>query len=159
MRLTVATEDRLVIDHYNWGNAAWGLGIVAFVGLPAALGVDMVAEAPPAVWLALPIGLGLAAFGTERTQFWADRPQDRFALRRRSLFGRSESVHALSDLADVVLAQVRGGRGRIDWRAEIRLTDGTALPLTRFFGSERGHRRAVDAIRDWLTLAGEGPAW
>lgn len=159
MNLTVATEDRLVIDHRNWSNAAWGLGIIACVVSPMALGVDLIAEAPPAIWLALTIGAALAVFGTERTQFWADRTQGRFALRRKTLFGRSEAVHALSDLAEVILTQVPARGGRSDWRAEIRLTDGTVLPVSRFFGSERNQRRAFDAIRDWLTQAGEGPAW
>ena len=158
MRITTATADHLVIDHVNWGNAAIGLAVVAVVAVPLLLGADLLQDAPAGVWLAVPVGFGLAAFGSERTQFRADRTAGRIILRRRTLFGATETSHPLDAVKEVRLNTEIGHRGRTDWRAEVCLHDGTVLPVAQFWGSEQVHRRAADAIRDWLSQSGPGPA-
>jgi hypothetical protein len=150
VKITENTPDRLVMDITGWGNLVVGLVVIAVLVVQGTMLPQIGPLSGWVMWFCLAVVGAILAGVIERCQFWADRTTGTLAVRRKSLLRRSEAVHPLAELAGATLASRRGSKGGRRYRAEVMLTNGTALPLIASFGGRTGPARATDTINSWL---------
>ena len=154
MKVTRNTPLQLILEDTPWFIAIMLVFfILAFVGPAVLMMMD-------GVWEAFFFGffgggLGLAAFAVfvRRVMVILDRQENTVAVRRRSLFGYSETAYTLSDLQDAFMESTTSSKGRLLYRPVLRMRGETGikpLPIIPSYTNGRGPQRLVDAVNDWL---------
>lgn len=155
MKIVVNTADRLVLRSRPLLLAAIiGGGVAVFAAVVIAKAVaGNSAEAQRA---ALPMALLILAFVifVRETVASFDRTAGEVVIARRSVFGRSGTRLALSDIRQAKLEadpdKERTRSGHPLQRAVLVLTDGKVVPLTGAYSADTGATEPVTAMKGWL---------
>ena len=170
MRVVENSPDRLVLRDIPLGP---GLALLAVALLPMLWGWALARAGQGTGGLFL-IGIGvlifLGCFGAfvQMLTVRLDRPSDSAQITQTGLFGRRRTNHPLSDLTGATLqstlikrkpGDMVGKSGRRlppeprVWRAALVRRDGTQLPLTEAYGSERTAGAFAAALNGWFGAA------
>lgn len=155
MKIARDTHEELVIDNVPWITS---ILLICFTLVFVGVGISLLLNGEWAGGLmmgGLGGGLGLigvAAF-SERTQLWADRRAGTVALRRRTVFGRTEELRRLDEVERAVVEGSTTSKGGSVYRPALVLRSGMRLPLWQAYVSGQSAGRAVEAINRWLQVA------
>lgn len=158
MRLVESSPRRLILEDRP---VVLGIVLVLAILFPLLLALATWRDAP---WLALAMGLVAAMFGgafvafVRRVNVIFDRDAGTVIIRTTSVFGRSESTHALADISEArvetVVNRSASSSGRQSSTSEthrtvLHLSD-TVVPLTEVHSAGDGAKDAARVINDWL---------
>lgn len=153
MKVTRDLPDQLILDHTPWlFSVLFGGMTLIFVGIGAA--VTLSGELFGLMFLIIGGGVGSVVFFmiARRVQLVLDRPGNTATLRKRTLIGYSETVHALSDLQKAILEEQRSSKGGATFRPSLVLSGMSAgiHPIIKIYSNASGSHLAVDTINRWL---------
>jgi len=162
MKIAHDTEDLLIFDRIPW---VAGTLLTIFVALPLAAGIaagiTVILSGDISLVNAVMMILGGAVFMSpfvliiyalvRRRQVILDRRAGTVTLRRRTIFGYQQEVHALEDLrgAEIESRRLSARSSRLSHRALLRL-DTQTRPVAPDFGGLSVAQEQAARINAWL---------
>ena len=152
MKVKRNTESQLIIANIPW---LIGSFLVIFILIFVGIGLGMVFSGEWAGLIFVLAGGGVGALCfiafVRRMQMIFDRPSDTILIRRRSVFGYSQTRLKLSELDRVTIETSTTSKGARVTRPTMIMTDKTRIPIVAAYTNTGGPERIRDAITDWLS--------
>lgn len=160
MKITTQTPDLLIVEDRPVVLALLLSGFtLVFVGI--GLSILSGGDWPGALLALSGGGMGTGAFAlfVRRAQLVLNRPEGYVEFRRKSVRGLARTRYPLDAVTHAELETSSGGTSSPTYRIAIVIPEGEyagAHPVTMVYSSSPGHRRAMEAINDWLGSDGSG---
>ncbi|MEX0282671.1 MAG: hypothetical protein AB3N13_15925 [Arenibacterium sp.] len=153
MKITRNLPEQLILDHTPWVFSLL-FGGMALVFLSIGVTLVMNGELFGLIFTLVGGGVGGLVFFmiARRVQLILDAEAGTITLRRRTLLGYSEEVHALADLREAILEETTSSKGGRTYRPSLYLSGMSEgiHPILKVYTNTGGPRTAVNAINTWL---------
>ncbi len=152
MKVIRNTTNQLIVEQRPW---LLGIGRGAAVLVSVAIGLNMVVAGDlSGLWFIVGATMSLMFMFifVRRVQVVFHRPEGWVEIRRQNLRGRSTVRHSLSEISGVTVDTSNSGDTPTH-RVVLHIPEGQSAgehPLTHYYTSGRGSKRAAKAINDWL---------